>query len=171
MPLPALLPLLPTRPSPRHPAAAAPVRGIGPSPAIGRHRDPADDSNLLGALGGERGIRAIVDALIVTVAADPRINHAFASANPARLRRLLVAQFTVLSLGPVRDDDPVPDLDLAYAHRSLALDGAGFRALIEDLEEVLDHHRLPLSQQGRLLSRFATAFARPRLASRHRHLA
>lgn len=121
---------------------------------------PADDGALLGTpfyeeLGGQAGIEALVDALLVRIAEDPRIVDRFAMTDVRRLRTRLVLQFCSLSGGPcVYDGDSMRDV-----HRTQGIDAGEFDALVRDLMQAMEDVGTPAGARNRLLGRLAPMYA------------
>ncbi len=112
---------------------------------------PARDDSLYRALGEREGIEMLVDGLLFRISENQKILHHFAEADPARLHRTLTEQFCELSGGPCTYSGD----DMVTVHTGMEITEAEFNSLVEDLLEVMDHQRIPVQAQNRLLARLA----------------
>ncbi len=101
--------------------------------------DPAGDTVLFNQLGGHAAVSAVVDDLLLNVAADARINGYFASTDLARLDALLVEQICEATGGYC----VYSGRDMLTAHTGMNLTDADFDALVEDLVLAYDHLGVP----------------------------
>lgn len=116
-------------------AGAEPVRGTG----------------LAEAFGGQPGIRRVVDRLVDSAAADPRIKDIFAAHDMVRLRRTLFEQVCyLLSAGCDYSGRTMQD-----AHKGMGLRRADLNALVEHLQAAIRAENVPFSAQNRLLAKLA----------------
>ena len=112
---------------------------------------PAGDDSLYRDLGERAGIETLVDALLFRISEDSRIVGQFADADPGRLHRTLSEQICELAGGPcVYSGD-----DMVTVHTGRDISEASFNALVEDLVEVMEHQRIPIRAQNRLLAKLA----------------
>lgn len=116
---------------------------------------PAPRADTYEALGGEAGVAAIVDDLLVAMLEDERIAFQFAETDLARLREKLIEQLCVESGGPCT----YTGLSMQESHAGRGIDDAQFNALVEDLVRVLEAHDVPVPAQNRLLRRLAPMHA------------
>lgn len=105
--------------------------------------------------GGQAGIQAIVDDLLEVILEDDRINFQFAKTDIGRFREKLTEQLCVESGGPCR----YTGLSMQEAHAGRHIDDVQFNAIVEDLVEVMERHRVPVAAQNRLLHRLAPMHA------------
>jgi len=103
------------------------------------------------AFGGQAGIEALVDDLMIRMLEDPRINFQFAETDLARLRDKLVEQFCVETGGPCR----YTGLSMQESHAGRNIDDRQFYALVEDLVDAMEARGIPVGAQNRLLKRLA----------------
>ncbi len=102
-------------------------------------------------LGGKGAIVAMADDFAGNVAADPRINRQFASANMDRLKKMLAEQICQMTGGPC----VYRGLDMKTAHLGRNIDEAGFNAFVGDLAKTLDKFKVPEQEKNELLSMLA----------------
>ena len=115
------------------------------APAIGHAATLYDD------LGGEAGIRTIVDLSVQRWLADPRVASTFADSNMDRLRHFLAEQFCQLADGPCT----YSGRSMVAAHRGLDLNRAQFDAVTEDLQDALTEAGIGFHTQNRLIAKLA----------------
>lgn len=111
---------------------------------------PVNDS-LYRQLGGEAGISALVEELIVRAVENPRIGDHFASTDLIQLHQRLSEQICVEAGGPCR----YSGLSMEDAHAGMDLTEADFNALVEDLIDAMEALEVPVRTQNRLLARLA----------------
>jgi hemoglobin len=107
------------------------------------------DGSLYKALGGQAGVTAIVDQMLLNISDDTRIVHYFADANIANLRHGLITQFCDISGGPCH----YTGLNVKATHRGLHITAAAFNALVEDLRRAMKHLDIPIAARNRLLAK------------------
>ncbi len=112
---------------------------------------PARAASLYDALGGQPGLTRIVGDLFVIAVKDPRINGELDNINVERLKSRIVLQFCVVTGGGCK----FRAISMRGAHRGLGITQYHFNALVEDLEQAMDHAEIPFSTQNRLLARLA----------------
>lgn len=110
----------------------------------------AGDSTYQG-LGGQAGIKKIVDTLIVLVLADPRIKDSFKDIDMPKLSERLEEQFCVLSGGPC----VYKGKDMGEIHDGLNITNAQFNALAEDLQIAMERSAVPARVQNKLMAMLA----------------
>lgn len=120
-----------------------------PGPAV--TAAPPLTMTLYQRLGGLDTIQAVVDDLMVRVAADSRINARFARANIPLLKRRLVDQICQATGGPCS----YMGLDMKTAHAGMGITNAEFDALVEDLAASLDKFRVGEVEKNELLALLA----------------
>jgi hemoglobin len=101
--------------------------------------DPAGDQVLFNQLGGHAAVQAVIDGMLVNVAADSRINAFFASTDLDNLNRLLVEQVCEATGGYC----VYSGRDMLTTHTGLGITEADFNALVEDLLLSLDNLGVP----------------------------
>ena len=109
-----------------------------------RITDPA----VLSAFHGQDGIRRVVNDLVETSVADPRISEIFKATDLVRLRRTLFEQICYLMDGGC----DYTGRDMASAHKDQGLQPSDMNALVENLQSAMDKERVPFSAQNRLLA-------------------
>ncbi|WP_348693353.1 DUF3034 family protein [Duganella fentianensis] len=124
----------------------------------------ATDDTLYRALGGQQGIRKVVDTFLPLVLADARIKDNFADFDLEQLNQRLQEQFCELSGGPCRYTGQHRDKtmdgvgtvrDMTTVHQDLQISNAMFNALAEDLQIALQQHGVANSASNRLLALLA----------------
>ncbi len=102
-------------------------------------------------LGGEAGVNALVELLLVRISDDARIAQQFATVDIVHLNDKLVEQICHVADGPCG----YTGKSMAEAHAQLAISHADFNALVEDLMWAMDQRGVTRSAQNRLLARLA----------------
>ena len=102
-------------------------------------------------LGGEAGVSALVELLLLRISDDPRIAHQFASVDIVHLNDKLVEQICQVADGPC----VYTGKRMAESHAQLAITHADFNAMVEDLMWAMDERGVSRSAQNRLLARLA----------------
>ena len=125
-------------------AATPPAKHLAPSAngAAGAKGDA-----LYRALGGTNGIAKVVDAALVEIHGDLRINVFFEKTDMADLRRLLIEQLCAATGGPCE----YTGRSMEEAHSGLNLTDADFDAFVEDLVRAMDSQEVPKDLQKQLL--------------------
>ena len=108
-------------------------------------------SSLYQRLGGKEAITAVVDDVIVRIAADPRINHFFEDTDIPELKTQLVDQLCELSGGPCVYEGR----DMLTAHVDMGVSQADFDAMVDDLVQSLTAFNVPAAEQQELLALLA----------------
>lgn len=98
-------------------------------------------------LGGRPAIAILVDDAIVNIAADPRINQRFRSANAQHLTSNLVDLLCLRAGGPC----VYSGRNMADAHDTMHIRDDEFDALIEDLVMSFDKFKVPAAEQREAL--------------------
>lgn len=112
---------------------------------------PVEGTALFDALNGQQGIDRIVDHLVESSVADPRIADIFVNHDLDRLRRTLREQICYLSGGPCA----YTGRTMANAHVDMGVRTRDFNVLIEHLQEAMDSESVPYAMQNRLLAKLA----------------
>lgn len=113
------------------------------------------DRSTYSQLGGESGVRGIVDDLLEVILLDDRINFQFAQTDIVRFREKLTEQLCVESGGPCR----YTGLSMQESHAGRNIDDVQFNALVEGLVAVMERRKVPVPAQNRLLQRLAPMHA------------
>lgn len=121
---------------------------------------PVRDDSLYRALGERPGIVRAVDAILVHVLADARINAKFRATDPAQLAPLLVDQICEAAGGPCT----YRGRSMEEAHTGLKIDDAMFTAFVEDVTAGLQDIGVPAEAQQQLLG--ALAPMKPQIVGR-----
>lgn len=124
----------------------------------------ASDDTLFRALGGQQGIKQVVDTFLPLVLADVRIKDTFADFELDQLKLRLQEQFCEVSGGPCRYTGKYRDRtmdgvgtvrDMVTVHQDLQISNAMFNALAEDLQLAMQQQGVPNSAANRLVARLA----------------
>ena len=107
---------------------------------------------MLEAFHGVAGIDRIVDDLVTTSQADPRIGDIFKGQDMIRLRRTLKEQFCLLLNGGCR----YTGRDMATAHKNLGIQAKDMNALVENLQAAMRREGVTFSTQNAFLAKLAT---------------
>ena len=99
---------------------------------------PRPDASLYERLGGEAGVKAMVDDAIVNISNDKRINHRFANASGPELTRNLVDLVCERTGGPC----VYRGNNMADAHEGMHIGDAEFDALVEDMAKSMDKFKV-----------------------------
>ncbi len=100
--------------------------------------------------GGAGGMRALVNAFVNRVVADPRISAYFAHANIPALKAALTNQFCQLEGGKCTFA-----MNMHTVHEHLGVTQAAFNALANDLYITMDRRGIPIAAQNNLLAKLA----------------
>lgn len=145
--LPLLLVLLQTAPTI---AGEDPVAPYAMTDANAGAR-PAEGTDLLDAFHGRAGIDRIVDDLVATNQADPRIGDIFKGQDMVRLRRTLKEQFCYLLAGGCG----YSGRDMTTAHKDLGIQAKDMNALVENLQAAMSREHVAFHAQNALLAKLA----------------
>jgi len=143
----ALLVLLQTAPVPPGEDAVAPYAMSDANAGGG----PFKGAAMLAAFHGVAGIDRIVDDLVTTSQADPRIGDIFKGQDMIRLRRTLKEQFCVLLNG----DCQYTGRDMTTAHKNLGIQAKDMNALVENLQAAMRHEGVAFASQNAFLAKLA----------------
>lgn len=122
---------------------------LAPSAASAYPVAPAP--GLYDALGGQTGLRTLMNDFVGRLKADPRLAEAFKEANGANLAKQLTDQICQLAGGPCVYNGP----DMKEAHSNMDVTHADFNALVEVLQMSMDARGVPFARQNQLLSLLA----------------
>ena len=145
-------------------AAAGSVLGwmLASTPAFAQ--TPYTDDQVYQGLGGQEGIRKIVDTFIPLVLADPRIKDSFADFDMEQLNARLREQFCEFAGGPCKYTGKYRDKtmdgigtvrDMATVHQDLNVTNAMFNALTEDLQTAMERNHVPNRVANKLIAKLA----------------
>lgn len=101
--------------------------------------------------GGQAGVEALVEELLVRLLGDERINAQFAEVDLVNLNDRLVEQFCAELGGPCT----YTGRTMAESHAGLGITDADFNALVEALMDAMDARGIERGAQNRLLARLA----------------
>jgi hemoglobin len=99
----------------------------------------------------EPGVDRVVDELVDLSLADPRISDIFKSHDMVRLRRTLKEQFCYILNGGCA----YTGRDMKAVHKDMGLQNTDFNALVEHLQEAMDHEKIAFRDQNRFLAKLA----------------
>ncbi|MDM5179077.1 group 1 truncated hemoglobin [Massilia sp. DJPM01] len=119
--------------------------------ATGCAHGPATDDSTYQGLGGQSGIRKIVDSFVPMITADARIRESFKDSDLKNLSMRLEEQFCELAGGPCK----YKGKDMKDIHDGLNITNAQFNALAEDLQAAMDKHGIAPAVQNKLVARLA----------------
>lgn len=132
-------------------AGAVALAACGSKPQQNTTAAPPKDAKLYDRLGGKDAIDAVVNDFVSEVAADNRINAAFANADVPHLKQMLVEQICEASGGPCK----YTGKDMKTVHQGMNIKQSDFDALVEDLKKSLDKFHLQPKEQQDLLNLLA----------------
>lgn len=109
------------------------------------------DETLYDRLGGQSGVKQIVDNAYVLILSDDRVKADFDNINPEHIKPRLATLICQLAAGPcVYKGRP-----MAAAHAGLDLTRAKFNAVAEDLQTAMGQVGVPYWTQNRLMALLA----------------
>lgn len=114
-------------------------------------QQPPRDDSLYRALGEQAGIEAVVEGMLLKIAADSRIVRHFEDVDIQRLRDKLVEQFCMEAGGPCTYSGD----SMEESHTGLNLTPSDFNALVENLQAAMTEQGIAIPAQNRLLARLA----------------
>ncbi len=106
-------------------------------------RDP-----LYSALGGESGVRRLIDEIVRELHSDARVNHLFAETDDAYFKERLFEQICELSGGGCT----YAGLDMEEAHSGMQLTETDFNYFVDDVRIGMTRAGISISAQNRLLA-------------------
>lgn len=125
------------------------IAAIGMAPFTGQAQ--AASGTVYRAMGGQMGIKVIVDDFLHIVLADDRIKKTLEDADIDHLSMRLNEQFCELSGGPCKYGGK----DMKTIHADLHITNAQFNALAEDLQLAMEKHGVPSREQNKLIAKLA----------------
>jgi hemoglobin len=102
-------------------------------------------------LGGEAGIKKIVDIFLTIILVDPRIAEQFKELDQPRFVAKLAEQFCQLSGGPCQYSGKA----MKDIHDGMNITHAQFNALAEDLQLAMEKQAIPNRIQNKLVAKLA----------------
>ncbi len=131
------------------------VAGCGeekaPEPAV-KAPAPAAPQNLFERLGGEAGIGEVVDALVVNIGGDGRVNSYFNNFDQRRFKTNMTAFICEKTGGPCSYTGG----ELKSVHKSLQVTAEDFDAMIEVTGKTLDQKSVAEGDKKELLDLMAS---------------
>lgn len=122
-----------------------------PTPAAGAPA-PAAARNLYERLGGQEGIEALVDALLVNIGADNRIKQYFNNLDQVRFKTNNVAFLCEKTGGPCTYTGG----ELKRVHKSLQVTSEDFDAMMETTGKTLDEKGVAEADKKELMDLMAS---------------
>ena len=119
--------------------------------AAGGASAQSTDDTLYRDLGGQPGLVALMDDLMVRLLADARMNAFFKDSDQKHVKEQLVIQFCQVSGGPCQLAKP----DMKKAHGGMDIRRGDFNRLVEVLQQSMDAQGIPFRTQNRLLAKLA----------------
>lgn len=112
---------------------------------------PFSGTTMIDAFHGQAGVARIVDDLVATSQADPRISDIFKGQDMVRLRRTLKEQFCYLLNGGCH----YSGRDMAASHKELGIQAKDMNALVENLQAAMTRDGVPFARQNAFLAKLA----------------
>jgi hemoglobin len=122
-----------------------------PTPAAGAPA-PAAPRNLYERLGGQGGIEALVDALLVNIGADNRIKQYFNNLDQVRFKTNNVAFLCEKTGGPCTYTGG----EIKRVHKSLQVTSEDFSAMMETIGKTLDEKSVAEADKKELMDLMAS---------------
>jgi len=130
--------------------APTPVAG---APAPGAPQTaPAASKNLFERLGGQEGLEALVDALLVNIGADGRIKRYFNNLDQVRFKTNNVAFLCEKTGGPCTYTGG----EIKRVHKSLQVSSEDFNAMMETIGKTLDEKGVAEADKKELMDLMAS---------------
>ena len=129
--------------------APTPAAGV-PAPAA--PQAPAASRSLFDRLGGQEGLEAVVDALLVNIGADSRIKPYFNNLNQVRFKANNVAFLCEKTGGPCS----YTGAEIKRVHKSLQITSEDFDAMMEDIGKTLDEKGVAEADKKELMDILAS---------------
>ena len=132
------------------PAIAEVVADAGP---VVEDAAPAPKS-LFERLGGQDGVKAVVDKFVENVTQDPAVNKSFKNTKGPKLeafKKNLVDQVCEVTGGPCK----YAGKDMKSAHKGMKITEAQFDALVMDLKLALGELKVGDAEQGEVIEKLA----------------
>jgi hemoglobin len=133
--------------------APTPAAGV-PAPAAPQ-KAPAASQSLFERLGGQEGLEAVVDALLVNIGGDSRIKHYFNNLNQIRFKANNVAFLCEKTGGPCSYTGG----EIKKVHKSLQVTSEDFDAMMEDIGKTLDEKGVAEADKKELMDIMASSKA------------
>ena len=130
--------------------APTPAAG-GPAPAASQ-KAPAASRSLFERLGGQAGIEAVVDALLVNIGADSRIKQYFNNLDQVRFKTNNVAFLCEKTGGPCTYTGG----EIKRVHKSLQVTSEDFNAMMETIGKTLDEKSVAEADKKELMDLMAS---------------
>jgi hemoglobin len=130
--------------------APTPAAGA-PAPAASQTA-PAASRSLFERLGGQEGIEAVVDALLVNIGADNRIKQYFNNLDQVRFKTNNVAFLCEKTGGPCTYTGG----ELKRVHKSLQVSSEDFNAMMETIGKTLDEKSVAEADKKELMDLMAS---------------
>ncbi len=124
-------------------AVLAATLGLAGCSSMGTKTQPT----LYSQLGGEKGISQVVDAFVLNVSHDQRINARFAHVDIKHLKTQLTAFLCQETGGPQVYTGP----DMYAVHKGMHITNAQWTAFMADFELTLKQEKVPQLEQAQLL--------------------
>lgn len=105
-------------------------------------------ASLYEALGGEPGVRQLIDEVVLELHADRRINALFKETDDAYFKERLFEQFCQISGGGCE----YTGLDMEEAHSGMELTETDFNIFVEDARIGMTRAGISIGAQNRLLA-------------------
>lgn len=112
---------------------------------------PFAGTAMFAAFHGQAGITRIVDDLVATSQADPRIGDIFKGQDMVRLRRTLKEQFCYILHGGCG----YTGRDMASSHKDLGIQAKDMNALVENLQAAMRREGVAFARANAFLSKLA----------------
>lgn len=130
--------------------APTPAAG-GPAPTAPQ-KAPAASQSLFERLGGQEGIEAVVDALLINIGADSRIKQYFNNLDQVRFKANNVAFLCEKTGGPCS----YTGVEIKRVHKSLQVTSEDFDAMMETIGKTLDEKGVAEANKKELMDIMAS---------------
>ncbi|MGH8568133.1 MAG: group I truncated hemoglobin [Gammaproteobacteria bacterium] len=126
---------------------------VADAPAPGApQKAPAASQKLFERLGGEDGIGAVVDALLVNIGADSRLNTYFNNLDQVRFKANMVAFLCEKTGGPCSYTGG----EMKSVHKSMQVTAEAFDAMMETIGKTLDEKGVAEAEKKELMDSMAS---------------
>ena len=126
-----------------------------PTPAASAPAPAAAPQNLYERLGGQEGLEAVIDALLVNIGADSRLKHYFNNLDQLRFKTNMVAFLCEKTGGACSYTGG----EIKKAHKSLQVTSEDFDAMMEDVGKTLDEKGVAEADKKELMDIMASSKA------------
>lgn len=123
-----------------------------PTPTAPAPAPAAASQNLYERLGGQEGIEAVIDALLVNIGADSRIKHYFNNLDQLRFKTNMVAFLCEKTGGACS----YTGSEIKKAHKSLQVTSEDFDAMMETTGKTLDEKDVAGAEKKELMELMAS---------------